>query len=318
MFEELITLKFNEEIIMIKKTLFALMAMLITCIPAMAIEPPPGATPMFDETPTSTAYASAYEFNQFLEAYGLQLEPEAVSGVPSSYAKVSGNQVVFNETSVAYSPAQYHSILTAYGLELTPEAVNQKLGGVSSYATVKNDTIVFPEVSTAYSGKDWRTILSAYSLPEVAPVEVPVVAIGDEDGDGVPDNLDACPGTPRGIAVDERGCWAMSSALLFDFDKAVIKSEFYPVLDQTKKIFDEYPTMKVVIEGHADSTGPEAYNQRLSERRANAVMGYLVNSVGISQDRLTAVGYGESRPAFPNDTPENQAKNRRVEFTPTM
>jgi OOP family OmpA-OmpF porin len=76
--------------------------------------------------------------------------------------------------------------------------------------------------------------------------------------------------------------------------------------------------MKVMIEGHADSTGPEAYNQKLSERRANAVMGYLVNSVGISKDRLTAVGYGESRPAYPNDTPENQAKNRRVEFTPTM
>ena len=307
---------------MIKKTLFALMAMLITCIPALAIEAPPGATPMFDESPTSTAYASAYEFNDILEAYGLQLEPEAVSGVPSSYAKVTGNQVVFNETSVAYSPAQYHTILTAYGLELTPEAVNEKLGGVSSYATVKNDTIVFPEVSTAYSGKDWKTILSAYSLPEVAPVEVPVVVIestpGDSDGDGVTDDLDACPGTPRGIAVDERGCWAMSSALLFDFDKAVIKTAFYPVLDETKKIFDDYPTMRVVIEGHADSTGPEAYNQKLSERRANAVMAYLVNSVGIDPSRLTAVGYGESRPAYPNDTPENQARNRRVEFTPTM
>lgn len=304
---------------MIKKTLFALMAMLITCIPALAIEPPPGATPMFDETPTSTAYASAYEFNQILEAYGLQLEPEAVSGVPSSYAKVSGNQVVFNETSIAYSPTQYHSILTAYGLELTPEAVNQKLGGVSSYATVKNDAIVFPEVSTAYSGEDWKTILSAYSLPEV---EVPVVVVestpGDEDGDGVTDDLDACPGTPKGIAVDERGCWAMSNALLFDFDSAVVKTGFYPVLDQTKKIFDEYPTMNVTIEGHADSTGPEAYNQKLSERRANAVMKYLVNTVGIDQDRLTSIGHGESRPAYPNDTPENQAKNRRVEFTPSM
>ncbi len=306
---------------MIKKTLFALMAMLITCIPALAIEPPPGATPMFDKTQTATAYASAYEFNQIMEAYGLQLEPEAVSGVPSSYAKVSGNQVVFNQTSVAYSPVQYHSILTAYGLELTPEAVNQKLGGVPSYATVKNDTIVFPQVSTAYSGKEWKNILSAYSLPEVAVV-VPVVVVestpGDEDGDGVTDDLDACPGTPRGIAVDERGCWAMSNALLFDFDSSVIKKGFYPVLDQTKKIFDEYPTMDVTIEGHADSTGPEAYNQKLSERRANAVMKYLVNSVGINQDRLTAIGHGESKPAYPNDTPENRSKNRRVEFTPTM
>jgi OOP family OmpA-OmpF porin len=76
--------------------------------------------------------------------------------------------------------------------------------------------------------------------------------------------------------------------------------------------------MSVAIEGHADSTGPDAYNQKLSERRAKAVMAYLVNTVGIDPSRLTAVGYGESRPAYPNDTPENQAKNRRVEFTPAM
>jgi OOP family OmpA-OmpF porin len=303
---------------MLKKTLFAVLAMLAISMPAQSIELPAGASPSWESS--STAYASAYQFNDILEAYGLKLAPEAVSGVPSSYAKVSGDQVTFNQGSSAYTPAQYHSILTAYGLELTPEAVEEKLGNYPTYAKVKNDQIVFGDISTAYGGKEWATILSAYSLPVVAaPVAVPVAVMpGDEDGDGVTDDKDACPGTPRGIAVDERGCWAMSSALLFDFDKSVVKKEFYPVLDQTKKIFDDYPTMNVQIEGHADSTGSDAYNQQLSERRANAVMSYLVNTVGIAPNRLTAVGYGESKPAYPNDTPENRAKNRRVEFTPSM
>ncbi|TKB28014.1 OmpA family protein [Desulfopila sp. IMCC35006] len=299
-----------------KKTLFALLAMLAISVPAFSIELPQGATPTFEKD--ITAYASGYKFNELLEAYGLKLAPEAVSTVPTSYAKVADNNVVFNNDSIAYTPVQYHSILTAYGLLLTPEDVTSKLGGVSSYATVKDGEIVFGKDSVAYDGKEWNEILSAYSLPEVAaPVVVPA-GCPDEDGDGVCDDQDACPGTPKGIAVDERGCWALSSAVLFDFDKAVIKKQFYPELDKTKKIFDDYPTMRVQIDGHTDSVGTDKYNQKLSERRANAVMKYLVNKVGIEANRLKAVGYGESKPAYPNDTAENRSKNRRVEFTPAM
>ncbi len=303
---------------MLKRTLFAVLAILAISMPALSIELPAGATPTFDKD--STAYSSSYQFNSIMEAYGLMLEPSAVSGTPASYAKVSGDKIIFNNDSIAYTPAQYHTILTAYGLELKPEAVTEKLGSVSSYAKVKNGEIVFGNDSIAYGGNEWTTIMSAYSLPMVAaatPVAVPTMP-GDEDGDGVTDDKDACPGTPRGIAVDERGCWAMSSDLLFDFDKAVVKKQYYPVLDQTKKIFDEYPTMKVQIDGHADAIGTDAYNQKLSERRAKAVMNYLVGTVGINPDRLKAVGYGETKPAYPNDTKENRAKNRRVEFTPAM
>lgn len=301
-----------------KKTLFALLAMLAISMPAHSIELPKDATPTFEKA--STAYASSYQYNDIMAAYGLTLAPEAVSGVPSSYAKVADDKVVFNNNSIAYTPAQYHTILTAYGLQLSPEAVSEKLGGVSSYAKVKDGEIVFGKDSIAYGGGEWTTILSAYSLPmEAAPAPVAVaMGPGDEDGDGVTDDKDACPGTPRGIAVDERGCWAMSNALLFAFDSSVIKKDFYPVLNETKKIFDEYPTMKVQIDGHADATGSDAYNQKLSERRANAVKQYLVNTVGIEAGRLTAVGFGESKPAYPNDTKENRAKNRRVEFTPAM
>jgi OOP family OmpA-OmpF porin len=308
---------------MLKKTLFAVLAILAMSMPALSIELPAGATPTFDKD--STAYASSYQFNSIMEAYGLKLEPSAVSGTPASYAKVSGDEIIFNDDSIAYTPAQYHTILTAYGLELKPEAVTEKLGSVSSYAKVQDGEIVFGNDSIAYGGDEWTTIMSAYSLPvvaEVAPTPVPVPTTmampGDEDGDGVTDDKDACPGTPRGIAVDERGCWAMSSDLLFDFDKSVVKKEYYPVLDQTKKIFDDYPTMKVQIDGYTDSIGTDAYNMKLSERRANAVRNYLIKNVGIEQSRLTVVGYGETKPAYPNDTKANRSKNRRVEFTPAM
>ncbi len=299
-----------------KKTLFALLAMLAISVPAFSIELPQGATPTFEKD--STAYSSSYKFNDLLAAYGLKMDPAAVSSVPTSYAKVAGGDIVFNNTSVAYTPVQYHSILTAYGLELKPEAVSAKLGDITSYATVKDGDIVFGNTSVAYDGEDWATILSAYSLPVVEEEVVVAVGCPDEDGDGICDDQDACPGTPKGIAVDERGCWALSSEVLFAFDKSVVKPEYYSFLNDTKKIFDEYPTMRVQIDGHTDSIGTDAYNQKLSERRANAVKDYLINKVGIEASRLKSVGYGESRPAFPNDTAENRAKNRRVEFTPAM
>lgn len=303
-------LKFIEEIIMQKKTLFALLAMLAISIPAHSLELPSDATPQFGKS--STAYSSSYQFNSLLEAYGLKIDPEAVSTVPTSYAKISGDEVVFNRNSIAYTPTQYHTIITAYGVELLPEAVETKLAGLS-YATIREDEIHFSNTPTAYSKDEWTTILSAYSLP---PVPVVMAMPGDADGDGVTDDKDKCPGTPKGVAVGERGCWALTNAMLFDFDSAVIKPEFYHVLDYTKEAFDAYPDMHVQVDGHTDSVGAESYNQMLSEKRATAIMNYLIDPVGVDASRLKAVGHGEMKPGYPNDTKEDRAKNRRVEFTP--
>lgn len=296
-----------------KKTLFALLAVLVFSMPAYSLELPADATPQFGKS--STAYSSSYQFNNLLAAYGLTMDPEAVSSVPTSYAKVSGDTVVLNNNSIAYTPTQYHTILTAYGVELLPEAVNNNLGGLS-YAKINNDKISFSNTSTAYSRDEWTTILSAYSLPPVPVVPVAMAMPGDSDGDGVTDDKDKCPGTPRGVAVGERGCWALTNAMLFDFDSSVIKPEFYHILDYTKEAFDAYPDMHVQVDGHTDSTGAESYNQMLSEKRATAIMNYLINSVGVDANRLKAVGHGEIKPGFPNDTKENRGKNRRVEFTP--
>ncbi|MOA43712.1 Outer membrane porin F precursor [compost metagenome] len=74
-----------------------------------------------------------------------------------------------------------------------------------------------------------------------------------------------------------------------------------------------YPKTVTTVEGHTDSVGPDGYNQRLSERRANAVREVLVNEYGVAAERVDAVGYGESRPVADNATKEGRAINRRVE-----
>jgi outer membrane protein OmpA-like peptidoglycan-associated protein len=104
----------------------------------------------------------------------------------------------------------------------------------------------------------------------------------------------------------------------FDFDKATIKNEFVPVLDEAARILKDNPNVQVIVEGHTDSKGSDEYNQRLSERRAKAVKQYL-ESRGIAASRLEAVGKGEKEPIADNtkhgkDNPEGRALNRRAEL----
>ena len=101
--------------------------------------------------------------------------------------------------------------------------------------------------------------------------------------------------------------------LLFGFDKAAITDEMIPVLEQAKMILEEDPTADFMIKGHTDSTGPEAYNQGLSERRAASVKNWLVEN-GIAASRLETAGYGENSPKFDNATAEGRKLNRRVEM----
>lgn len=309
-----------------KKIIVLLCAALCMSLPAFALELTPEASGKIMKP--ITAY-SPDTINALLEAQGLTLSPEAAVGVPGTYAKVKDGKVVFGGTSTAYSPVDFHNILTAYGLTLSPEAVEAKLGG-TDYAKVSGGNIVLGKTAAAYSGETLTAILSAYEMPAAAPAPVPVTPApapapapeppapapvdDDEDKDSVPDVLDKCPGTPQGAKVDERGCWVLY--INFDFDKAVIKAPYYPTLDEVVQIMNKYSYLNVEVEGHTDSVGTDAYNQKLSERRANAVRDYLVNKGGISPSRLTTIGYGETKPVTSNATKEGRAKNRRVELTP--
>jgi len=102
----------------------------------------------------------------------------------------------------------------------------------------------------------------------------------------------------------------------FDTDKSVIRSDAQPLLDEAARALSDNAAVQVTVEGHTDSRGSEAHNQKLSERRAGAVREYLVGK-GVAAERLSAVGLGESQPVASNDTAEGMAQNRRVELRVT-
>ncbi len=149
----------------------------------------------------------------------------------------------------------------------------------------------------------------------------------DRDDDLVPDYRDRCPDDPRPAEEDPAfsdGCpkrvfysgksITITDKVLFASGKARIQSASFPLLDEVADIFKNNNWIqKVEIGGHTDSQGSEEMNQGLSERRAKAVMSYLVGK-GVGEHRLTAKGYGEAQPIATNRTPVGRAKNRRVEF----
>ena len=159
---------------------------------------------------------------------------------------------------------------------------------------------------------------------EPAPAPAPAAPVApaapkDSDGDGVYDDADQCPNTPAGRKVDTRGCEqvlqekvSIKLNVLFDTNKADIKPESAAEIKRVADFMTEYPTTKVVIEGHTDSVGSNELNKSLSERRAKAIADSLVRDHGIEAGRVSSVGYGEERPLADNASAEGRAQNRRV------
>jgi len=288
-----------------------------------------------------TAY-SPDTLNMILNAYGVSLAADSVSAVQAAskaYASVKDGQVAFGKVGTAYSPETLHTILTAYGNEngklfLSPEAA-AAMKDPPNYVKVKDGKLAFGKQSTAYSPEEFDMLLGAYQLPGPGGAPPPVVSepgpgpapepgrpvepgpagpCSDKDGDGVCDENDDCPDTPKGAYVNARGCWIVAN-LLFDFDKSVIKSKYYKDLDEVVRVLNDNPYLNVEIQGHTCSIGTDKYNQRLSDRRAKAVRDYFIKK-GISKERLSSIGYGEKKPAFSNQTRDGRRQNRRVELKP--
>ncbi|MFH0351269.1 MAG: OmpA family protein [Chromatiales bacterium] len=158
--------------------------------------------------------------------------------------------------------------------------------------------------------------------PVAAPAAAPDPCAPDDDSDGVNNCDDRCASTPAGVEVDASGCPKAGETLLrlqgvnFAFDSAKLTPESDQVLDQAVQELRDAPSISTRVEGHTDSVGSDAYNLNLSQRRAEAVVDYLI-SQGIEGTRLEPVGMGEGNPIESNDTDEGRFQNRRVDFIVT-
>jgi len=150
------------------------------------------------------------------------------------------------------------------------------------------------------------------------PVPPPLPPM-DSDQDGVLDSVDVCPDTPYGMQVDTVGCAIQAAKLVlrdisFEFNSAVLTATARESLARVAEGLRGQPSMELLIEGHTDSVGADAFNRKLSQQRANAARNFLI-AEGIGAARLSARGAGESKPVASNKTKDGRALNRRVEFS---
>ncbi len=151
----------------------------------------------------------------------------------------------------------------------------------------------------------------------------------DNDGDGIPDAQDKCPDLPedRDGCQDEDGCpeegrvcvskekISITEKIFFKTGKADILPKSYGLLEELAKVINDNPQIELIeIQGHTDDQGPDEFNRRLSDDRANAVMLHLVSIGKVDASRLRAKGYGEDVPIGNNRTAQGRELNRRVEF----
>lgn len=251
------------------------------------------------------------------------------------YVSVGGGQSMLDyEDDVPYSENDNHNQWNAgLGLKvhLTPgfflraEArAFRGTGDRTDVATLASLGYMFGQKAKAppILDSDGDGVLDDVDQCPNTPAGVAVDEVGcplDSDGDGVPDYLDECPDTAPGSEVDEVGCYlvltetvVMKVDIKAAFDSTKIGTDGVASLQEIAGVLRKYPGATAVIEGHTDSSGPAEYNQKLSERRADAVAGILSDDFGIDASRLETVGYGEERPEADNSTSEGRAANRRV------
>jgi len=151
---------------------------------------------------------------------------------------------------------------------------------------------------------------------------IPQKPAADSDKDGVIDAKDECPDTKAGAKVTTDGCYqTLKEDVTVELDVSFANNSDQVIsqsLSQIEKLAEfmrQFPATNVEIKGHTDDRGAASYNQQLSQKRASAVAKILSEQYGISTDRVSAIGLGETQPRASNGSPEGRASNRRVEAT---
>jgi OOP family OmpA-OmpF porin len=147
------------------------------------------------------------------------------------------------------------------------------------------------------------------------PVMAPAAPCADSDGDGVCNDADKCPGTPKGAKVDADGCWILDS-VFFDTDKTFIRDAHFAMLSEVAMVLKLNPDLVMLLSGNADQRASDAYNMDLSKRRVESVKNYLVER-GAPADQIKTEWFGERRPKASGMSEVSLQMNRRVDVTPS-
>jgi OOP family OmpA-OmpF porin len=242
----------------------------------------------------------------------------------SVYGKNLTNEVYFRRLSFAAPTLSFGTLNDPreYGIEFSMKFKGAETSRPAAPApapvVAAPPPVVAPPPPAPPADSDGDGVIDTADRGPNTPAGAKVDASGcelDGDRDGVVDRLDKCPNTPAGDKVDAVGCsLTMNLEVKFETNSANIKPESYGVLDEFADFLKAVPSARGDLEGHTDSAGADAYNQALSQKRADAVKAYVVGK-GVDAARLKAIGYGESRPVADNKTAEGRAQNRRVLFT---
>jgi len=211
-----------------------------------------------------------------------------------------------------------------YQFENTEADTLAQIGFTYFFGANSKTSPIKPIVTPAKVASFKQTVVdeSAKAIEVVAeaPAKIVEPVFIDNDNDGVEDSVDQCLTTPKSDKVDEAGCTVFTQENLsfrlsvqFDSSKSVVKKEYYAEIAQMAAFFKQYPHIKATVDGYSSVDGNDAYNKKLSQQRADAIVEMLVTKYGIDASRLTAIGHGETNLIDTALTAEAHKKNRRIE-----
>lgn len=262
------------------------------------------------ETGTSTNITRV--FTNLIKEYPLTDNTSFYGLVGAGYEVFSNDDDVSNENSFFgnYGAGIKYKISEQVALKFDAKHMIETNHGDNNLSYNVGLSVPFGKVAKA------APVAVETPAPVVAK-PAPVAAPKDSDGDGVIDSLDECPNTMAKAKVDSVGCMTLVNLNInFDTDKSVIKDSYNTRIVEFANMMNANPKLKATIGAHTDSVGSDAYNQKLSEKRADATVNAL-KALKVDASRIKAVGYGETKPVATNSTVEGKAQNRRVEAVMT-
>jgi len=232
-----------------------------------------------------------------------------VAKVINKYKDEDIKVTVIGHTQAMEDKEESYNKAASYAKNIKDELVKN---GVNKDVLIEESRVDYDKAFLETNRGD-KTLNNVVAIALYVPKKVEKVIL-DDDKDGVINELDKCPNTPAGYTVDENGCTnKINLEVLFENNSAVVKEDTKEKVLAFAKYLNDNKEFNTVITGHASKDKSSAsYNQKLSEKRANAIKDLLVAN-GVGSSRIQAIGKGFDEPIASNDTAEGQALNRRIE-----